>query len=1009
MADTYTTNLNLTKPEPGAAEDTWGISLNADLDSLDAIFGSGGTAVSMGAVTLDGLTVQTTQGDIAIANSASSLNFTRAGTNYIRATDAAGHFKFITGANDFATQRLNIASNGDISFYDDTGSTQGLFWDASAERLGIGTTSPTAPLEVSGNIIATGNLISYVSTSSPIIYGGSTALELKSNTGELFAKFLNNGAAELYYDNSKKLETTSTGIDVTGTVTSDGLTVDSGTASTTAATFSSDLSNTWLRLESGADSGVYLGSNSGTFRLLTNTTNRLAVDGNGDISFYDDTGTTQALFWDASAENLFVGGTSTTNAQSWGRQISSINSGTNGAALTLKDSNGEYQLASYANKFYLSQGANTRFFINSSGSVGIGTTSPNANLHVLSSGNGEIEIERASGALINLQAQSARGVIGTDTNHELQLKTNGSGRMTISTAGNVGLGNTAPAKNLHITDSSSPTIRFSRDNSFYWDIGHTSSDFQFISESGGTVLHMNYDGNVGIGTDSPSTKLHVKTDTDGDGIKIQRNSTTAGTYGQLGFSTSTNDAANPNLWIRGYRGSTYTDNYMTFGTGGNTGSEALRIDSSQRVGIGTTSPSEKLHTQGSTNGIIANKIENTNSGTSARADLILSGDANDVRLVATSSTYTGVASWTDAGILSTGSTTSGGLIFNSQTGGIKFQTATTERMRIDSSGNVGIGTASPDHILCIEGTEPTFRIFDAANTLNQEQTIAFGTEPGNRTHAEIAGINTNTGNAAGALSFKTNSGASLTERMRIDDSGNLLVGTTTAPNTLLGASSTQGVAFNGGQGYLVAAASGQATAYFNRQTSDGTIAEFRKDGTTVGNIGCPDGANGSQLVIAAGTNGTNTGVGLRFTSFTVTNIIPCYDDGSSADNLIDLGNSGARFQDIYATNGTIQTSDINEKQDIEDLSEAETRVAVAAKGLLKKYRWKSAVADKGDDARIHFGIMAQDLQDAFTAEGLDAGDYGMFISSTWEDDDGVEQTRLGVRYNELLAFIIAAI
>ncbi len=64
---------------------------------------------------------------------------------------------------------------------------------------------------------------------------------------------------------------------------------------------------------------------------------------------------------------------------------------------------------------------------------------------------------------------------------------------------------------------------------------------------------------------------------------------------------------------------------------------------------------------------------------------------------------------------------------------------------------------------------------------------------------------------------------------------------------------------------------------------------------------------------------------------------------------------------------------------------------------------------KGDDARIHFGIIAQDLQDAFTAEGLDAGNYGMFISTTWTDDEGNEQTRLGVRYSELLAFIIAAI
>ena len=63
----------------------------------------------------------------------------------------------------------------------------------------------------------------------------------------------------------------------------------------------------------------------------------------------------------------------------------------------------------------------------------------------------------------------------------------------------------------------------------------------------------------------------------------------------------------------------------------------------------------------------------------------------------------------------------------------------------------------------------------------------------------------------------------------------------------------------------------------------------------------------------------------------------------------------------------------------------------------------------GDNARTHFGIIAQDLQDAFTAEGLDANDYAMFCSNTWTDDDGNEQTRLGVRYNQLLAFIITAI
>ena len=58
---------------------------------------------------------------------------------------------------------------------------------------------------------------------------------------------------------------------------------------------------------------------------------------------------------------------------------------------------------------------------------------------------------------------------------------------------------------------------------------------------------------------------------------------------------------------------------------------------------------------------------------------------------------------------------------------------------------------------------------------------------------------------------------------------------------------------------------------------------------------------------------------------------------------------------------------------------------------MRKFRWRDAVEAKGDDARTHFGIIAQDLQAAFAAEGLDAGDYAMFISSTWTD----EETEIG--------------
>ena len=156
---------------------------------------------------------------------------------------------------------------------------------------------------------------------------------------------------------------------------------------------------------------------------------------------------------------------------------------------------------------------------------------------------------------------------------------------------------------------------------------------------------------------------------------------------------------------------------------------------------------------------------------------------------------------------------------------------------------------------------------------------------------------------------------------------------------------------------------------------------------------------------------SSNSVGLNFYEYISTNAIsPCDDYGAYRDNVIDLGQSSARFDDIYATNSTIQTSDVNEKQDIDVLSDAEQRVAVAAKGLLKKFRWRSAVEEKGDEARIHFGIIAQDLQAAFEAEGLDAGRYAMFINDTWTDPDtNEERSRMGVRYSELLAFIISAI
>ena len=263
-----------------------------------------------------------------------------------------------------------------------------------------------------------------------------------------------------------------------------------------------------------------------------------------------------------------------------------------------------------------------------------------------------------------------------------------------------------------------------------------------------------------------------------------------------------------------------------------------------------------------------------------------------------------------------------------------------------------------------------------------------------------------------------------------DGSGNFLVGKTT-----LDYDTPTGHVLRA-DGFYSSVRSGGNCADFNRLSSDGEIIRLSKDGSTVGSIG----TQGSTRIYIGTFNGSQP-AGIRFVSQSVPYVAPSTSNGGASDNLQDLGAPSERWDDVYATNGTIQTSDRNEKQDIEELSEAEQRVAVVAKGLMRKFRWKSAVAEKGDNARTHFGIIAQDLQDAFTAEGLDADDYAMFTSNTWwekeisvdaveaDEANGIEakdaytymdtkdeatesyteKTRLGVRYNQLLAFIISAI
>jgi hypothetical protein len=158
---------------------------------------------------------------------------------------------------------------------------------------------------------------------------------------------------------------------------------------------------------------------------------------------------------------------------------------------------------------------------------------------------------------------------------------------------------------------------------------------------------------------------------------------------------------------------------------------------------------------------------------------------------------------------------------------------------------------------------------------------------------------------------------------------------------------------------------------------------------------------------------------------------------------MNLGIGSLRWNTLFASNGTINTSDANEKQQITSLTDAEITAAKAISALFKTYKWNDAVAAKGDAARTHTGVIAQDVQAAMSAAGLNAANYAFWCSDTWwetqtevsaveaDEENGIEavaaytrtdtfktaeeapegateRTRLGIRYPELLAFVGAA-
>jgi hypothetical protein len=237
--------------------------------------------------------------------------------------------------------------------------------------------------------------------------------------------------------------------------------------------------------------------------------------------------------------------------------------------------------------------------------------------------------------------------------------------------------------------------------------------------------------------------------------------------------------------------------------------------------------------------------------------------------------------------------TDAGHDFNATSGNgeLSFSTGSSERMRIDSSGNVGIGTASPGEKLHIDGGEVLVKsAYDQLGATDSK--IYFATRQSGNWR------NTFVGNSGENLVFGTG-GTGLThtngtERARIDSSGNLLVGTTSSNAVASSSGGTTTGVETQPSGELQVGSNGDKCAIFNRQSSDGEIVRFRKDGSTIGSIGS---IAGQYLSIGTGDTG------LAFDD-DENHIIPWNTTTNGSTNgSVDLGDGARRFKDLYLSGG----------------------------------------------------------------------------------------------------------
>jgi hypothetical protein len=369
--------------------------------------------------------------------------------------------------------------------------------------------------------------------------------------------------------------------------------------------------------------------------------------------------------------------------------------------------------------------------------VGIGTSSPGAKLDVLV----------ADGA----EATKLRGATGRTRIRPYVDATNGSFIDAVNTAENAYIPLSLAGSSIRLTTSA------------------------------GLAATIDASGNVGIGTPSPATKLHLLTPS-ATAVALRAGNSVSYAEFQVDASGNSQLVAPGGVQI--------------FNTNG---AERMRIDSSGNVGIGTSSPGSALQVNGNIR--VSNGTGFATGNSLIRSIQSMSGSSN--QFVSNSIDFY-TATFTD-------------------NGQIAFSTGGVEAMRINGSGNVGIGTSSPTKKLSIETTPSA-----PTNGFNIQYS-----------GSEVASFTSNAGTgeirigATGTGTYFPTFYSNNTERMRIDSSGNLLVGT-----TAIGAIGT----VNGfrarpdGRSLISSATDGVLEVGYNGGNATGTVVSFYKGGALGGSI-----------------------------------------------------------------------------------------------------------------------------------------------------------------------------